>query len=78
MKHYVIIFFGVLMADILYVGYLQAVQSQKILLASCWASLITATSGLIIINYTPSLFSILSAVGGAFVGTYISMKYFKR
>lgn len=78
MKHYVIIFFGVLMADILYVGYLQAVQSRKILLASCWASLITATSGLIIINYTSSFFSILSAVGGAFVGTYISMKYFKR
>lgn len=78
MKSYVIIFLGVMVTDIFYVGYLKTVQANKVFRASCWASTITALGGLIIINYTPNIMSILSAMAGAFVGTYISLKYLRN
>ena len=64
-----------LVTDIVYTQLLKSVQNDKPFAASIWASLITFLGGVAIINYTNDNKMIIPAVLGAFVGTYIGMKY---
>lgn len=76
--NYVIIFFSIVCIDIIYVFYLKHVARNNVARASAWASLITLFNGIAIVNYSYDVFSIVSAMLGAFIGTSISMKYFNR
>lgn len=76
--NYLLIFAGVLVIDIVYTRYLHAIYQQQVIAACCWASTVTSISGMIIINYTSSLWSIVAAALGAFAGTYVSMKFRKQ
>ncbi len=64
-----------LVTDIVYTQLLKSVQNDKPFAASIWASLITFLGGVAIINYTNDNKMIIPAVLGAFVGTYIGMRY---
>jgi uncharacterized membrane protein YfcA len=64
-----------LVTDIVYTQLLKSVQNDKPFAASIWASLITFLGGVAIINYTNDNKMIIPAVLGAFVGTYIGMKF---
>jgi hypothetical protein len=64
--------------DIVYIFYLKYVAQNKINKASAWASVVTLLNGIIIINYSSDIYSVLSAMIGAYVGTFISMKFFNK
>lgn len=73
-KH-LIIFCSLLIIDIVYVFYLKYVSDNKIHRACSWASIITLINGIIFINYSADIYTILSAMSGAYAGTYVSMKF---
>jgi len=64
-----------LFTDIVYTLLMKSVQNDKPLAASIWASAITFLGGVAVINYTTNNMMIIPAVLGAFVGTYIGMKF---
>jgi hypothetical protein len=64
-----------LLTDIVYTLLLKSVQNDKPFAASIWASAITFLGGVAVINYTTNNMMIIPAVLGAFVGTYIGMKF---
>ena len=72
---YIFTFLSMLVTDIVYTQLLKSVQNDKPFAASIWASLITFLGGVAIINYTNDNKMIIPAVLGAFVGTYIGMRY---
>ena len=72
---YIFTFLSMLVTDVVYTLLLKSVQNDKPIAASIWASLITFLGGVAIINYTNDNMMIIPAVLGAFVGTYIGMKY---
>ena len=73
--NHLLIFAGVFVTDVVYTRYLRAVYHQQIIPACCWASVVTTIGGVIIINYTSSIWSIVAAALGAFAGTFVSMKF---
>lgn len=72
---YIFTFLSMLITDIVYTLLLKSVQNDRPIAASIWASLITFLGGVAIINYTSDNMMIIPAVLGAFVGTFIGMKY---
>ena len=76
--NYLIIFISLVLIDIAYIFYLKYVAQNKINKASNWASVVTLLNGIIIINYSSDIYSVLSAMIGAYVGTFISMKFFNK
>jgi xanthine/uracil permease len=76
--NYLIIFVSLVLIDIVYIFYLKYVAQNKINKASAWASVVTLLNGIIIINYSSDIYSVLSAMIGAYVGTFISMKFFNK
>ena len=72
---YIFTFLSMLVTDIVYTQLLKSVQNNKPFAASIWASLITFLGGVAIINYTNDNKMIIPAVLGAFVGTFIGMRY---
>jgi len=72
---YIFTFLSMLVTDIVYTLLLKSVQNDRPIAASIWASLITFLGGVAIINYTSDNMMIIPAVLGAFVGTFIGMKY---
>jgi len=76
--NYLIIFVSLVLIDIVYIFYLKYVAQNKINKASSWASVVTLLNGIIIINYSSDIYSVLSAMIGAYVGTFISMKFFNK
>jgi xanthine/uracil permease len=75
---YLIIFLGLVCIDVVYVFYLKYITSNDVNKACSWASIITFLNGIIIINYNYDFYSVASAMIGAYVGTYISMKFFSK
>jgi len=73
MFEYVVTFFAVFFTDIFYTYYLQAVQHDKILRASCWAVVVFLMACVAIINYTTNYFLLIPAGFGAFAGTWVGM-----
>ena len=72
---YIFTFLSMLVTDIVYTQLLKSVQNDKPFAASIWASLITFLGGVAIINYTNDNKMIIPAVLGAFIGTFIGMRY---
>jgi hypothetical protein len=73
--NHLVIFCSLLIIDIVYVFYLKYVSDNKIHKACAWASIITLINGVIFINYSVDVFTFISAMAGAYAGTYISMKF---
>ena len=71
---YIFTFLSMLVTDIVYTQLLKSVQNDKPFAASIWASLITFLGGVAIINYTNDNKMIIPVLG-AFVGTFIGMRY---
>ena len=72
---YFFTFICMLFTDIVYTLLVKSVQNDRAFAASIWASLITFLGGVAIINYTSNNMMIIPAVLGAFVGTYVGMKF---
>ena len=78
MIDYVITFFAVFFTDIIYTFYLKSVQSNSILKASFWATVVTATASIAVINYTENHLMLIPSLLGAFFGTWFGMKFRKK
>ncbi len=72
---YIFTFVCMFVTDVVYTQLLKSVQNDRPLASSIWASAITFLGGVAIINYTNDNKMIIPAVLGAFVGTYIGMRY---
>jgi hypothetical protein len=72
---YIFTFVCMFVTDIVYTQLLKSVQNDRPLASSIWASAITFLGGVAIINYTNDNMMIIPAVLGAFVGTYVGMKF---
>lgn len=73
MLEYVVTFFAVFFTDIFYTYYLQAVQQEKVLPASFWATVVFLIACIAVINYTTNYFLLIPAGFGAFAGTWVGM-----
>ena len=72
---YIFTFVCMFFTDIVYTQLLKSVQNDRPMASSIWASLITFLGGVAVINYTTDNMMIIPAVLGAFVGTYVGMKF---
>ena len=72
---YIFVFLCVVVIDIVYTLLVKSVQNDKPLAASSWASAITFLNAIAVVNYIEDNKMIIPAVLGAFVGTYIGMRY---
>lgn len=68
---YLIVFFGVMLLDILYIIYTKAVVNRKIHKAAITSSLITMSAALIVVEYNSNTYTILVGGLGGFIGTYL-------
>ena len=74
---YIFTFFAVFVTDIIYTHFLRAVQHDRPIVASFWATVVTFTASVAVINYTSDHTHLIAALLGAFTGTYVGM-IFKR
>ena len=72
---YFFTFVCMMFTDIVYTLLLKSVQNDKLWAASLWSAAITFLGGVAVINYTTDNMMIIPAILGAFVGTFIGMKY---
>ena len=75
MIDYFITFFAVFFTDIIYTYYLKSVQNNSVWKASFWATVVTATASIAVINYTENHWMLIPSLLGAFAGTWFGMKY---
>ena len=78
MTQYIITFLLVFVTDILYTYYLKAVANDKVLIASFWATACTFCAAVAAISYVEDHYMLIPSLLGAFTGTYVGMKYFKK
>jgi hypothetical protein len=72
---YFFTFLAVFVTDIIYTHFLRAVQNDRPVVASFWATVVTFTASVAIINYTTDHTHLIAALLGAFTGTYVGMKF---
>ena len=71
------IIISVALADICWVYYFIKVEERKAMAASIWSTIIVALGAFSVENYVNDNTFVLAAMIGAFIGTYISIKYKK-
>ena len=74
---FIITFLAVFSTDVINTYYVKAIQNDNPLLASIWATVVTFTASIAVINFTEDHRLLIAALLGAFCGTYVAMK-FKR
>lgn len=74
----IFIFFVVLVADMLWVHYIDYVATYKPILAANFAVLVYGASSVAIIAYTSDAIYLIPAFVGAWIGTYVIVKWKKR
>jgi hypothetical protein len=77
MLEYIVTFFALFFTDVFYTYYLRAVSDSKPLLASGWAVVVFIIASVAVINYTTNHWLLIPACAGAFLGTYVGMKFRK-
>ena len=75
---YITTFLAVALTDVLYVYFLKSVQNNRPLSASLWSVVVTFTASIAVINYTEDHLALIPALLGAFLGTYLGMKWRKN
>jgi hypothetical protein len=78
MIDYIYTFFAIFFTDIFYTFYLKSVSEDKVIKASCWATLVFLVACLAVIEYTSNHMLLIPAGLGAFCGTYVGMKIRKK
>jgi uncharacterized membrane protein YfcA len=76
--NFLIVLVCVSLFDILYAQWNIALVAKKSVKAGIFASLTTAISGLVVVNYTEHHSLIVAAIIGSFIGTYIGTKIQKE
>lgn len=66
------------LVDVIWVVYLIQVEKRHAAFAGLFASLIMGASGYTVINYIEDYRYLAAAFIGAFIGTYVTVKYFKK
>lgn len=77
MTEWLVTFFALFFTDIFYTYYLKSVNNNKPLLASLWAVVVFSIASIAVINYTSDHWLLIPACLGAFLGTYVGMKFTK-
>jgi hypothetical protein len=71
---YFVTFFAVFITDLLYVYFVKAIQNNRPWRAAWWSMVVTFTTSVAIINYTTNHWALITALMGAFFGTWVGMK----
>lgn len=78
MLQHLLVIIGMALADTLYTLWARKASQAKALQAAIWASLIIPTYGFVVIMYNQDPQYLVSAMIGAFLGTYITVKLDSR
>jgi hypothetical protein len=78
MWEYVVTFFAVFFTDIFYTYYLKAIQDERAMAASLWATVVFLVACIAVINYTTNYWLLIPAGLGAFCGTWVGMRLRKN
>ena len=76
-QKFLLVFICVSITDMCWAIYIIKTAQKKAFLASAWGSGITLLSAFTVISYTHDHRLIIASVLGAFVGTYVTIKYGK-
>jgi hypothetical protein len=68
-------FFAMFFTDVFNAYYIQAIQQSKALKASTWAAILYILAVSAFVGITYNNFLIIPAAFGAFVGTYVGVRY---
>jgi hypothetical protein len=71
-------FLSLFFTDIFYTYYLKAVQTDRALKASLWATVVFCIACVAVINYTANHILLIPAALGAFTGTYVGIRFKAR
>ena len=74
MYEYIITFFALFITDAINAFYIKAINQNKPLLASFWATIVTLAASVAVINYINDNMMLIPALLGAFAGTYVGLK----
>jgi hypothetical protein len=77
MLAFIITFIAVFITDVVNAYYIKAITDEKPLTASLWATFVTLTASIAVINFTNDNINLIAALLGAFTGTYVAIKYKK-
>lgn len=75
---YLITFFAVFLTDILYVNLVKSIQQDLHWRAAFWATVVTFTANVAVINYTTDNLTLIPGLLGAFFGTALGMQLRKK
>lgn len=75
---HVLVFLFVTISDILWTLFIRAVHEDKVMLASIVSTFIILLTAGTAISYISDHWKLIPAALGAFVGTFITMKYIKK
>jgi hypothetical protein len=78
MTAFIVTFLAVFITDIINAYYIKAIQDDSAILASTWATVVTFTASIAVINYTNDHTLLIAALLGAFCGTFIAIKFKKK
>lgn len=76
-QKFLLVFICVAITDMCWAIYIIKTAQKKALLASIWGSGISLLSAITVISYTNDHRFIIASVLGAFIGTYVTIKYVK-
>ncbi len=75
---FMLVFVCVTITDACWAFYIVKASQKKALPASVWGSMISMLTSITVIAYTEDHRFIIASVLGAFVGTYLSIKYINK
>lgn len=68
-------FFAMFFTDVFYTYYLRAVQLESAIPAGVWAAILYVLTSVVIIGYIHNPWLLIPSVLGAFLGTYVGIKF---
>jgi len=74
---YLLVFFSVFLADVAWAMYFKSIADKKEYRAGFWGALVYLLGFITVTHYVENKWLILPALCGAFLGTTLTLKYFK-
>lgn len=74
---FILVFAISAIGDVFWTLYFVEIGKKNAFKAALWGSVIMLIAGVTVINYTHSPYLIIASTGGAFVGTYFTVKFGK-
>jgi hypothetical protein len=74
---YLLVFFGMMLVDFAYAEYTKAAADRKYFWSSNWAAILVVFNQLVIASCVNDIWLIIPVFAGAWLGTYISIKWMK-